>query len=239
MERAEPEIMELRGRVVLGFVVGALSLSVYACAEPAVEVANDGNDKTKPDAPHDADQKTGDVTEKLPVQPVEAADCSSACTEGAKRCAATASAGTEICAKGASGCFEWTQGTDCSIGSSCDKEKNDGTCAVGCKDDAGCSAANSGAETCTAEGGRSRIQCKKVGACFQWVTASSCSPDEACHAGTCESVPSCTDACTLNALRCSGSRSVQQCTKAATGCTVWTSASSCSPDETCTNGTCG
>lgn len=235
--------MELRGRLVLGFVVGALSLSVYACAEPNVELAGDDKIPTKPDPKAKDDTKdksnTTNIEQNIPVQAVEATDCTSTCTEGAKRCSATAGAGTEVCAKGLNGCFDWTQGADCGANSSCDKDKNDGTCVAGCVNDAGCSAANSGAETCTAEGGRSRIQCKKVGACFQWTTASSCSPDEACHSGTCQSVPSCTNVCTLNALRCSGARGVEQCVKATTGCTVWQSAHSCSPDETCTNGTCG
>lgn len=228
--------MTFFARMLVGFVLGSLAL--VACAEPAIEEAP--ADPVARDKSGSKDEKSATKDDDLTSEtgtPIEAQDvCADACTVGSKRCSATSGGGTEVCAKGASGCTLWTQGADCAAGSSCDKTRNDGSCVAGCTNDVGCSASNLGSETCATEGGRSRIKCTKVGECFRWAAASSCSPDEACHAGTCAS--KCTDACTLNTARCAGGRSRDMCVKGADGCTTWKATTGCSPDEQCSGGVC-
>ncbi|MFO0742304.1 MAG: hypothetical protein U0270_40900 [Labilithrix sp.] len=216
--------------------LAALALGSVACAEPPI--VDSDEDLPAANAPKDrsSPEDKGDKDRDLPLQVQSADECSDACTAGAKRCSATSGGGTEICARGSNGCTAWTQGADCAAGSSCDATKNDGSCVAGCTNDAGCSATNVGAENCSAEGGRTRIACTKVGACFRWASAPSCSPDEACHAGKCEST--CTNACTLNAVRCASARGRESCVKGVDGCTAWKATTGCSPDEQCSGGAC-
>jgi hypothetical protein len=214
-------------RAIAAFSLAAAAL--IACAQPPIVNEND----TDP-------PKTGN-TAKITTAPAPKKDastpaCTDLCAAGMKRCSPKAGAGTEICAKAATGCTAWTQGTDCAAGSSCDATKNDGSCLAGCTDDVGCSAANIGAENCTIEGGRSRITCAKVGTCFRWQADTSCDPDEACSAGQCAA--KCQDACTADAVQCTGLRGRETCVMQDNGCTAWQPSTGCSPDETCTSGVC-
>jgi hypothetical protein len=122
---------------------------------------------------------------------------------------------------------------DCPAGTAC---SGAGQCVATCTNDAGCSASNLYATKCN--GTRSRLTCAKSGACYKWLAATACSPDETCSAGSC--VASCTNACTKGTSRCvaGASRATQSCVTGASGCTVWAAGASCAPDSVCTNGAC-
>jgi hypothetical protein len=98
------------------------------------------------------------------------ATCTHECTtEGAKRCASTSNAATEICAKASDGCRKWTPGADCQADFTCNKTKNDGSCQAGCASDPGCSSGNAGSARCTTDG-KTELTCTKVGACYVFKT---------------------------------------------------------------------
>lgn len=124
---------------------------------------------------------------------------------------------------------------DCPTGTAC---SGAGQCTATCTNDSGCSSANLYAVKCN--GSRSRLSCQKSGLCYKWLATTACSPDETCKATTGSCVASCTNACTKNTTRCvaGSSRSTQICVTGSSGCTVWATGTSCSPDETCSNGVC-
>ncbi len=89
-------------------------------------------------------------------------------------------------------------------------------------------------------GQRMRCETSTVGACTAHDAVTVPCPAGTACTGLGQCTATCTNACTKGATRCvSGApRSTEVCTTAATGCTVWTAGTSCSPDSTCSNGSC-
>jgi len=111
-------------------------------------------------------QCEGDV----PVCLGGAPSCENPCPlEGAKTCAGEGGAGVLVCARTATGCLGWEPAADCGAGTSCDAQKNDGTCVAGCKDDVDCDATKIDRTRCSASKTASQ-RCVKDGACHRWKT---------------------------------------------------------------------
>ncbi len=91
-----------------------------------------------------------------------------------------------------------------------------------------------GAASCTAAGEVRKCELDASIGCTNW-TLTTCAPKTGCSAGAC--VPTCTDACTLGALRCSGG-DAQQCVTGSKGCSEWAVVDDCGYGEKCSAGTC-
>jgi hypothetical protein len=167
----------LRWLIAVAAVVGGAVVS--ACAVPRIENELPTRpDKTAQDTSND-EEGANDVVLGDPTAAPElegntpGARCTDECsTDGQKRCSTTSLSGTEVCKMGESGCRAWTAGADCDANSSCDKEKDDGSCQAGCSSDPGCSATNAGVAHCTADG-TTELTCTQVGACYVFKTTRS------------------------------------------------------------------
>lgn len=175
------------------------------CATPNIE-----NDlAVRPDAPSagtddDAEERPADIELNAPApgpdlegKPQDTR-CTDECTEGQKRCSTTSLAGTEICQMGEGGCRTWSPGVDCDASSSCDKDKNDGTCKAGCSNDVGCSATNAGVARCS-EDGTTELTCTQVGACYVFRTTRSNIPQDCVSAAYCGAASGRRITCTASA----------------------------------------
>lgn len=192
------------GRTMRWLITAALAggVVVSGCAAPPIE--NDLRDRPvrpntddDPGLPPEIELGAPAPGPELESKPREA-QCTDECTAGQKRCGATSLSGTEICQMGEGGCRTWAPGADCAANSSCDKDKNDGTCKAGCVNDVGCSATNAGVAQCT-EGGTSELTCTQVGACYVFRTTRSNIPQDCVSAAYCGAASGRRITCTASA----------------------------------------
>jgi len=113
--------------------------------------------------------------------------------------------------------------------STTDTSTSDTTTTTGCVD-----ACDDGALQCVGDA----VQACEVGegGCLEWSAPDPCAANEVCEDGAC--VLGCTDACAPGASQCSGGGVTTCVDDPMSGCTVWSDAVACGPNEVCLQGEC-
>ncbi|MCB9642725.1 MAG: hypothetical protein H6728_06575 [Myxococcales bacterium] len=149
--------------------------------------------------------------------------CTPACQKDEKRCVQNT---VQACEDPAGdGCFQWGTPTACGSGEICQQ----GNCSKSCQN-----VCNVGETRCSGAGYQTCVKDVDSG-CPIWGAMVDCPSGQTCKNGQCEAA-TCQDVCPTGQTRCAGAQ-IERCEKAATGCTVWNSAS-CPVGQSCRDNKC-